>query len=69
MIIVATVYGIFRVFTRAPIARRLRLTEFAREWVSRREVIKPVSFEGLAVVTSGYGVFNIDVGNENTLQN
>ena len=67
LVIVAVVYGIFRVFTRARVARRL--TEFVRERVIRREVIKPVSFEELAVITGGYGVSKIDVGNQSTLRN
>jgi hypothetical protein len=67
LIIVAAVYGIFRVFTRTRFAHRI--TEFLRERVARKEIISAVSFEELAVVTGGYGVSKIQVSNQSTLQN
>lgn len=67
VIIVGVVYFTFKFFTRTRFARRI--TEFLRERVARKEIITPVSFEELAVVTGGYGVSKIQVSNQSTLQN
>ena len=67
VIIVAAVLFTFKLFTRTRFARQI--TEFLRERVARKEIIRAVSFEELAVVTGGYGVSRIEVGSQSTLQN
>ena len=59
LIIIVAVYGVYRLFTNPKFSRKL--TEFLREKITRREILKPVSFEELTVSTGGYGVSKIDV--------
>jgi len=58
-IIVGVIYIAYRVFTRTKFVRRI--TSFLRERIISKEIIKPVSFEELAVATGGYGVSKIEV--------
>jgi hypothetical protein len=59
VIIAAFIYVAYRVFTRQKFV--WRITDFLRERIVRREIIKPVTFEELAVATGGYGVSKIEV--------
>ena len=65
VVIVAAIYVTFRVFTRTKIARRI--TDYLRARVIRREMVVPVSFEELALVTGGYGVLRIEVGKDSAI--
>jgi len=59
-IIVAAIYIIYKIFTNSKFARRL--TNALRKRMVKRKIIKPVSFEELAVATRGYGVSKVAVG-------
>jgi hypothetical protein len=58
-IIAAAIYVVYRAFTRPKFVRRI--TNSLREKIIRRQIIKPVSFEELAIATGGYGVSKIEV--------
>ena len=58
-VIAVTIYIIYKLFTNTRFARRL--TSALRERIVKRDIIKSVSFEELAVATGGYGVSKIDV--------
>ena len=45
------------------------MTNILRERLIKKEIIKPVSFEELVVVTGGYGVSNIEVCNDSPILN
>lgn len=57
VVIIAAVYVIYRLFTNAGIARKL--TGILRRRILKTEIVKPVSFEELAIATGGYGVSKI----------
>ena len=59
IIIVVSIYAIYRFFTHAKITRRL--TVIIKSKIIKRELVKPVSFEELLVATGGYGVSSIEV--------
>jgi hypothetical protein len=59
-IIVAAIYVIYKVFTNSRFARKL--TNALRKRIIKREIIKSVSFEELAIATGGYGVSKVAVG-------
>jgi hypothetical protein len=59
-IIVAAIYIIYRIFTNSKFARRL--TDALKKRMVKREIIKSVSFEELAIATGGYGVSKVAVG-------
>ena len=59
VIIIAAVYAMYKVFTNTKILRRL--TNALRRRIVKREMIEPVSFEELAVVTGGFGVSKVAV--------
>lgn len=58
-IIVAVVYGIYRVFTHEKFARKL--TNFLRIKIIKKEIFQKVSFEELLLATGGYGISRIAV--------
>src|SRR4030043_165931 len=53
-IIVTAIYIIYKVFTNSKFARKL--TDALRKRMVKRDVVKSVSFEELAVAPGGYGV-------------
>jgi hypothetical protein len=59
-IIVAAIYIIYRIFTNSKFARKL--TNALRNRIVKRKIIRPVSFEELAIATGGYGVSKVAVG-------
>ncbi|MFC1804810.1 cation:proton antiporter regulatory subunit [Candidatus Omnitrophota bacterium] len=59
IIIVVSVYAIYRFFTHANITKKL--TDVLRAKIVKKEIIKPVTFEELLVTTGGYGVSSIEV--------
>jgi hypothetical protein len=59
-IIVVAIYVIYKVFTNSRFARKL--TNALRKRIIKREIIKSVSFEELAIATGGYGVSKVAVG-------
>ena len=59
-IIVSSIYIIYRIFTNSRFARKL--TNVLRKRMVKRKIIRPVSFEELAIATGGYGVSKVAVG-------
>ncbi|MDD5064579.1 MAG: TrkA C-terminal domain-containing protein [Phycisphaerae bacterium] len=59
-IIVVVIYIIYRIFTNSKFARKL--TDALRKRMVKRDIIKSVSFEELAIATGGYGVSKVAVG-------
>lgn len=64
-IIAAAIYVIYKVFTNTAFARRL--TNLLRQRIVKKELIKPVSFEELAVATGGYGVSKIRIRHDHPI--
>ena len=58
-VIVVAIWVIYKVFTNTKLARRL--TNALRERIVKRDIIKSVSFEELAIATGGYGVSRVAV--------
>jgi len=59
IIIVAVVYGIYKVFTHEKFVRKL--TNFLRKTIIKKEIFQKVSFEELLLATGGYGISRIAV--------
>lgn len=58
-IIAVAIYIIYKIFTNSKFARRL--TNALRKRIVKRDIIKSVSFEELAIATGGYGVSKVAV--------
>ncbi len=65
IIIVAAIYITYKLFSNTTFARRL--TNVLRKRIIKKEMIKSVSFEELAVATGGYGVSRIKVRQDNPI--
>jgi hypothetical protein len=65
VIIVAAIYIIYRVFTNTKIARKL--TDSLRKRIIKKDIIRSVSREELALATGGYGVSKIQVSETNPI--
>ncbi|HIJ53179.1 MAG TPA: hypothetical protein HPP66_08505 [Planctomycetes bacterium] len=65
VIIVAAIYIIYKVFTNTKLARKL--TDALRKRIIKKEIIKSVSREELALATGGYGVSKIQVSEGNAI--
>jgi hypothetical protein len=65
IIIVAAIYITYKLFSNTTFARRL--TSVLRNRIIKKEMIKSVSFEELAVATGGYGVSRIKVRQDNPI--
>jgi hypothetical protein len=59
VVIVVAIWVIYKVFTDTKLA--LRLTNVLRARIIKRDIIKSVSFEELAIATGGYGVSKVAV--------
>ncbi len=64
-IIVAAIFIIYKIFSNTTFARRL--TNVLRNRIIKKEIIKAVSCEELAVATGGYGVSRIKVRQDNPI--
>ena len=64
-IIVAAIFIIYKIFSNTTFARRL--TNLLRNRIIKKEMIKSVSFEELAVATGGYGVSRIKIRENNPI--
>lgn len=58
-IIVAVVYGIYRIFTHEKFVRKM--TNILRKKIIKKEIFQKVSFEELLLATGGYGISRITV--------
>ncbi len=65
IVIIAAIYITYKVFSNTTIARRL--TNVLRNRIIKKEIIKAVSCEELAVATGGYGVSRIKVRQDNPI--
>jgi len=65
IVIIAAIYITYKVFSNTTIARRL--TNVLRNRIIKKEIIKAVSCEELAVATGGYGVSRIKVREDNPI--
>jgi len=65
IIIVAAIYIIYKVFTNTKLARKL--TDTLRKRIIKKDIIKSVSREELALATGGYGVSKIQVSEGNPI--
>ncbi len=65
IVIVAAIYITYKVFSNTTFARRL--TNVLRNRIIKKEMIKSVSCEELAVATGGYGVSRIKVRQDNPI--
>jgi Trk-type K+ transport system membrane component len=59
VIIVAVVYGIYRIFTHEKFVRKM--TNILRKKIIKKEIFQKVSFEELLLATGGYGISRITV--------
>ncbi|MDP8258208.1 MAG: hypothetical protein P9L90_02115 [Candidatus Aadella gelida] len=67
IIIVAILYGGYRLFTHTKILQNL--TDKLRKRIVKKEFVKGVTFEELMVSTGGYGVSNIEVNKKSPILN
>lgn len=67
MVIVVSIYFIYRFFTHTKITRKI--TNLLKAKIIKREIINPVSFEELLVATGGYGVSSIEVCKDSPVLN
>ncbi|MBL7081826.1 MAG: hypothetical protein ISS44_04615 [Candidatus Omnitrophica bacterium] len=58
-IIAVGLYVFYKIFTNTRLATKL--TDALRSHIVKKEIIKPVSFEELMVVTGGYGISQIEI--------
>jgi len=65
IVIVAAIYITYKVFSNTTFARRL--TNVLRNRIIKKEIIKSVSCEELAVATGGYGVSRIKIREDNPI--
>ncbi|MHC4640571.1 MAG: cation:proton antiporter regulatory subunit [Planctomycetota bacterium] len=65
IIIIAAIYITYKLFSNTTFARRL--TNVLRKRIIKKEMIKSVSFEELAVATGGYGVSRIKIREDNPI--
>lgn len=65
VIIVAAIYIIYKVFTNTKLARKL--TDALRKRIIKKDIIRSVSREELALATGGYGVSKIQVSESNPI--
>ena len=65
IVIVAAIYITYKVFSNTTFARRL--TNVLRNRIIKKEIIKAVSCEELAVATGGYGVSRIKIREDNPI--
>ena len=67
LIIILLVYGLYKLFANPKFSNRL--TTFLRIKITKRQLLKSVSFEELTVATGGYGVSRIDVCSNSPILN
>lgn len=67
LIVVISIYSLYRIFTHSRFTRRL--TQFLKKRIINTEIIKPVSFEELLVTTGGYGISSIEIKKESPVIN
>lgn len=65
IIIVAAIYVIYKVFSNTKLAQRI--TDSLRKRIIKKDIIKSVSREELALATGGYGVSKIQVSESNPI--
>ena len=66
-IIVAVVYGIYRIFTQEKFVKKM--TALLRKKIIKKEIFQKVSFEELLLATGGYGISRITVSSGSPILN
>ena len=66
-ILAIAVYIIYKIFTHTKFAGKL--TDALRARIVKQEIIKPVTFEELMVLTGGYGVSSVEIGQNSPVLN
>jgi hypothetical protein len=66
-IIIAVVYGIYRIFTYEKFVRKM--TTLLRKKIIKKEIFQKVSFEELLLATGGYGISRITVSSGSPILN
>jgi Trk-type K+ transport system membrane component len=66
-IIIAVVYGIYRIFTHEKFVRKM--TNILRKKIIKKEIFQKVSFEELLLATGGYGISRITVSSGSPVLN
>ncbi len=66
-ILAIAVYIIYKIFTHTKFAGKL--TDALRARIVKQEIIKPVTFEELMVLTGGYGVSSVEIGQNSPILN
>ncbi len=61
------VYIIYKIFTHTKFAGKS--TNALRACIVKQEIIKPVTFERLMVLTGGYGVSSVEIGQNSPILN
>ena len=67
VIVIISIYTIYRVFTHTRLTKGL--SQFLKKRIIKSEIVKPVSFEELLVTTGGYGISSIEVEKHNPVLN
>ncbi|MFH1957355.1 MAG: TrkA C-terminal domain-containing protein [bacterium] len=65
LIIVTAVYFSFKLFTNNRFTKKL--TDYLREKIIKRKIIKPVSFTEFMLMTGGYGITQIEAGKKSSI--
>jgi hypothetical protein len=65
LVIILMVYGIYRLFKNPKFSNKL--TTFLKGKITKRQHLKPVTFEELAVATGGYGVSRIEIHSDSPI--
>ncbi len=66
-IIVFSLFVIYRFFTYRKVIEKF--TNFLRERLIRKEIVKPLSFEEIIIATGGYGVSSVEVLSDSPIVN
>ena len=66
-IIVLVIYTAYKIFTHSGLG--VKLTDFLRSRIVKKEIVAPVTFEELLIATGGYGVSSIEVCKDNPILN
>ncbi|MFH1338900.1 MAG: TrkA C-terminal domain-containing protein [Candidatus Omnitrophota bacterium] len=66
-VIAFVMYSLYKIFTHTKFAGKL--TEALKTRIVKREIIKPVTFEELMVLTGGYGVSSAEIRNDSPILN
>jgi len=67
IVIILIIYTAYKIFTYSGLG--VKLTDFLRAHIVKKEIVSPVSFEELLIATGGYGVSSIEVCKDSPMLN